>query len=336
MGLMSLGDMAQTFMLRRMTTSLKQETRVAAQELTTGHSADVSRKLRGDFSQLSGLEASLTRLSGHQTATSSAALTANAMQTTLRTIQSLTEGVATSLLNAGMLTDLSTSFSILDDTAGRFDAVINALNAKLGDKSLFAGVASDGPALASSDVILSALEAAIASAGATTAQDLETVVTSWFVSPTGFATVGYLGGAALSPIAISTDDTVDLATTAADPALRDTLKSLALTALAARGTVTTDSTTKFELVRLAGASLLQSESDRTLLAGRLGLAEARIDLAQTRNHAEVFALQLARSDMLMVDQYEAATRMEAAQNQLETLYSVTARLSRLRLVDFLR
>jgi flagellar hook-associated protein 3 FlgL len=47
-------------------------------------------------------------------------------------------------------------------------------------------------------------------------------------------------------------------------------------------------------------------------------------------------LEIARADLVAIDPFEAATRMEAAQTQLETLYSVTARLSRLSLVDFLR
>ncbi|RUS61024.1 flagellar biosynthesis protein FlgL [Pseudorhodobacter sp. E13] len=336
MGLVSLGDMAQSFMLRRMTTSLKQDSQVAAKELTTGRSADTSRTLRGDYSQLSGLQASLARLTGYQSATSSAALTSSTMQATLRTISDLTEGMGVNLLNAGTLTDGGTSSAFLQDVTERFDAVISSLNTKVGDKSLFAGIASDQPALVSSDVILSALEAEITSAGATTAQDIESVVSNWFAASSGFASVAYLGGAAASPLAISPDDKVELAITAADPALRDGLKALSLAALAARGTVTADATTKTELSRLAGASLLQNESDRMLLAGRLGLAEARIDQAQTRNQSEISALQMARSDMVAVDPYEAATRMEAAQNQLETLYSVTARLSRLRLVDFLR
>lgn len=336
MGLISLGDMAQTFMLRRMTTSLKQDSQIAAQELTSGRTADTTRTLRGDYTQLSGLQASLTRLTGYQATSSAAALTASTMQATLRTIDSLTEGMGVNLLNAGMLTDSGSTTSYIDDAAQRLDAVISALNTKVGDKSLFSGIASDQPALASSDVILSALEAEISSAGATTAQDIETVVTNWFSAPTGFASIGYLGGASANALALSPDDKVELSITAADPALRDGLKALSLAALASRGNATSDATTKLELARLAGASLLQNENDRTLLAGRLGLAEARIDQAQTRNQSEISALQLARSDMLAVDPYEAATRLEAAQNQLETLYSVTARLSRLRLVDFLR
>jgi flagellar hook-associated protein 3 FlgL len=81
---------------------------------------------------------------------------------------------------------------------------------------------------------------------------------------------------------------------------------------------------------------LQSASDRASLQGRLGLTQARIDQAQTRNTAEQSMLEIARADLVAIDPFEAATRMEAAQTQLETLYSVTARLSRLSLVDFLR
>ncbi|MGB3279827.1 MAG: flagellin, partial [Pseudorhodobacter sp.] len=206
----------------------------------------------------------------------------------------------------------------------------------VGDSSLFAGVATDRPAVSSPEVILSALEAALTGAGAISAADIETAVTTWFDDPSGFATVGYLGGTASSAISISPEDQVDLGITALDPAIKDTLKSLSLVALVARGTVVPDPETGKELVNRAGAALLQNQSDRIALSGRLGYMQARIDQAQTRNEAENSALQLARNNLLAVDPYEAATRMEAAQNQLETLYSVTARLSRLKLVDFLR
>ena len=101
-------------------------------------------------------------------------------------------------------------------------------------------------------------------------------------------------------------------------------------------TIIPNTETAIGLAQIAGTSLLQAQSDRTVLAGRLGVVQAVIDQAQTRNSAEESALKLARSDLLSVDSYEATTRMEAAQNQLETLYAVTARLSRLSLVDFLR
>jgi flagellar hook-associated protein 3 FlgL len=121
-----------------------------------------------------------------------------------------------------------------------------------------------------------------------------------------------------------------------DPTIRDTLKSLALVAIVDRGNVVPNAETGTDLLQFAGTALLQNQANRAYLAGKLGQTQARIEQAQTRNEAEGTTLQLARSDLLAVDPYEAATRMQAAQTQLELLYSVTARLSQLNLVDFLR
>lgn len=336
MALISLGDMAHNFMLRRQTATLKLDARTAATELATGRTTDIASKLHGDLNRTTGIETSLTRLAGYKIATNDAALTASSMQNVLGQIDRLTADLGPILLNAGTISGTNTMPAFATDVHERLEATLSALNTQLGGATLFAGVASDGPAVADADTILTALEAAITGAGAVTAMDIETTVSAWFDDPAGFAVIGYLGGDAKSPQAVSPNDTAHLPITARDPALRDTLKSLALVALIDRGTVIPDAPTKTALTLRAGEALLQSQTDRAALAGKLGLTEARIDQAAIRNEAERSALQLAQSDLLSVDPYEAATRMEATQNQLETLYSITARLSRLSLVDFLR
>lgn len=336
MPLNSIGDMAQTFMLRRLTTSMKQQANTAAQELTTGYTASIGQKLGGDLTRLSALEGTMSRLKGYGIVTESATMTANAMQTVFGHIDKLTQGVGTSLLSAVNAENPQALQRMVTDTTARFESVLASLNTKTGDKTLFSGIISDGPAVASSDMILSAIEAAVISAAATSAVDIEAAVSAWFVDPAGFAVVGYLGGPAARALAVSAEDKVDLGFTAMDPAIRGTLKSMALVALVGRAAVVPDTETGGQLLKMAGGSMLQNDSDRTALAADLGHVQARLDQAQTRNQAESSTLQLARSSLLAVDPYEAATRMEAAQTQLETLYSVTARLSRLRLVDFLR
>ena len=277
--------------------------------------------------RLSGLESTLSRLKGYRAATDSAKLTADMMQSVFGKIDVLTDGLGASLLNAANAESSQMLRGLITDAAARFDAVLGSLNTKLGDRTLFAGIASDGPAVATSDVILSAIETAVIGAGAISASDIETAVTAWFNDPAGFATVGYLGGPAASALSVSAEDKINLEFTAIDPAIKDTLKSLALVALVGRGAVISDPEAVLQVSRLAGTSLLQNQSDRTFLASNVGMVQARIDQAQTRNEAEEAALQLARSNLLAVDPYEAATRLEAAQTQLETLYSVTARLS---------
>jgi flagellar hook-associated protein 3 FlgL len=315
---------------------MKQQANTAAQELTTGYSANIGRKLGGDLTRFAGIEASLSRLTGYKVATDFAATTTTAMQTVFGQIDALTAGVGTSLLNAANAETPRALDGLVADASQRFDAVLASLNTKVGDRTLFAGTAADGAAVASSNTILSALETAVTGAGAVTSAEIESAVVAWFDDPGGFETIGYLGNQDTASVSISEEDKVSLGFTAATPAIRNTLKSLAMIALAGRNTVIPDADTGTQVVRLAATALLQNDTDRANLAGDLGFAQARIDQAQTRNEAEASALQLARSDLVAVDPYEAATRLEAAQTQLETLYSVTSRLSRLRLVDFLR
>ena len=75
---------------------------------------------------------------------------------------------------------------------------------------------------------------------------------------------------------------------------------------------------------------------RVTLAARIGTVEAQIEAARTRNSAEETALGIFRSEIGSVDSYEAATRLEQARSQLESLYLITARVSRLSLTEFLR
>ncbi len=335
MAINGVGDLAQTVSMRRFSANMKQSANIAAQELTTGYTADVGKKLGGNFSTLAGLETSLSRLEGYKVATDAGARVTAGMQTVLGQLDALTDGMGVSLMNASLMEQPGVLASMVADGAQKFESFLSALNTKVGDKTLFAGVTSDGAAVASANEILAAIETAVIGAGAVTAADIEVAVAAWFQDPSGYAAVGYLGGDATGPLAISAEDKLDLGFTAADPAIRDTLQSMAMVALVQRGTVIADAETGAALIYAAGNNMLQNQSDRAVLAGRVGLAQARIDLAQTRNEAEASALQLARSDLLSVDPYEAATRMEAAQTQLETLYSVTSRLSRLSLVDFL-
>jgi flagellar hook-associated protein 3 FlgL len=331
----SIGDMAHTFMLRRQTVALKQEAQIAGTELATGRTADAAQHLRGDVMRLSGIETSLTRLSAFQVATNDAAITTSSMQQVLANVDQMTQTLGSTLLNAGTMGEAGTLSAFLQDADQRFQSVVASFNTRLGEGSLFAGVATDGPALADTDTILQTLEVAISAAGAVTATEIEAAVTTWFEDPAGFDTIGYIGGNATSAQVISAEDKVNIGFTARDPAIRDTLMALSLASLMHRGNVTSSGSVQADLTRRSGELLVQSHSDRATLAGRIGIAEARIEEASTRNETERSALQMLQSNVLGVDPFEAATRMESAQDQLETLYAITARLSRLSLVDFL-
>ena len=64
--------------------------------------------------------------------------------------------------------------------------------------------------------------------------------------------------------------------------------------------------------------------------------EARVEDAAARLSARGTALEIARNDMSAADPYETATKLQNVQLQLETHYTLTARLSRLSLTEYLR
>ncbi|MDZ4136546.1 MAG: flagellin, partial [Paracoccaceae bacterium] len=212
--------------------------------------------------------------------------------------------------------------------------VISALNTRVGDRSLFAGQGTEGPAVADAQTILASLDIAIA--GAQSADDVQIAVSDWFDSPTGYAAAAYLGSTALAPLSIAQGEAVTIDFTAADPEIRDTLKGLAMAALLDRGALNGSPAARADLARLAGESLLTSQTGRADMAARLGIAEGQIEAAKIRNGAETSALQIARNGIISADPFEAAAKLETTQTQLETLFALTARLSRLSLVDFLR
>lgn len=334
MTLTSIGDLAQSLMLRRQNSALKADLSTLSAEMTTGHAADIARRVNGDFAPLGAIDASLARLRAYDGATTEAALRAGAMQIALTTIDGLASDLAPTLLQP-LASGQEAQVAILGaDARQKFETVVSTLNAVVGDRTLFAGQATNRPALADSETILASIETAIA--GAVSAADVEVAVSNWFDDPGGFASTAYLGADPLDGVPIAPNEVAAVTITAMDPALRDTMKGLAMAALLDRGALAGAPAARTDLARRAGQSLISGQTARTDLAAGLGMVEAQIEAATSRNAAESAALQIARAAMVEVDPYDSATRLEATQTQLETLYAITARLSRLNLMDFLR
>ena len=334
MALVSLGDMAQSFMLRRQTVAVKTDLQRLSLELTTGRVSDTAARLSGDLVPISGIDASLARLSGYRAVTVEAGLFARATQTALGVIDDLVSDLGRTLLMA-----TSSRSQALVNAAGvearsRLDTVMSALNSRVGDRTLFAGNATNGPATVSSETLLQVLDGVIA--GATTAQDVQAAVSAWFDAPAGFATAAYTGGGALARVNIAPGEEAALDITANDPAIRATLKDLAIAAMLGRGALAGLPAERQSLANRAGLGLMQSQSDRTYLAARLGTAEAQIEAAAVRNAAETTSLQIARADLTAVDPFETASKLQETQQQLEKIYAITARITRLSLLDYLR
>lgn len=330
---LSVGDASLTNILARQGADLRAQVQRAAQEVATGKKADIGASLRGDLSPLLAIDASLSRLAAYKSTANDAAVQTAAQQSAIAGLSQLVSGVSTMLMG---MQDVSTPAQIntlASDSRGRLASVIGLLNTQAGGRAVFSGVETDTPPLGSADDLLAALETA--AIGATTSGQVAAAVTLWFDDPLGFGAF-YQGGAPLAPAPIAAGETADLSTTAMDPAIRDTLSGLAMAALLDRGILTGDFTERARLAATAGQNLTRSEEDRVTLAARIGTVEAQIETARTRNGAEETSLGILRSEVTSADPYEAATRLENVRAQLESLYLVTARVSRLSLTEYLR
>ena len=333
MSRISVGDTSLTAILQRQGAFLKAEVQRASTEMVTGKQADLGASQRGDFSPLHAIDASLQRLTAYRVSTRDAAFQAQAMQTSMATLNALSGDISTTLMRSIDFPTPAQVNTAAADARGRLATAVGALNTQAAGRAVFAGVETGRTPLGSAEDLLTALQTA--ANGATTAGQVEAAVRGWFADPLGYAAF-YQGGAALSPVPIAPGEAADLSVTALDPAFRETLTGFAMAALLDRGILAGDFDGRADLAHRAGLTLHVSQDSRTLLAARIGTVEAQIDAATTRNSAEDSALKILCSDIGSVDPYEAATRLETVQAQLESLYLITSRVQRLSLAEYIR
>lgn len=334
MRVQGFGDLAHFMLRSTQMAALKSSAAAASTELTTGIMADSVRQLGASNGVLASIEGALARLGAYHTTGQAAELRVGTALTALESFDDRAGTLAADLVNATATANAVTIDALGRESAQAFEGAVALLNTTVAGRSLFAGTAENGPALIPADQILDLLE--IATASSLTAADVEAAVTAWFDDPAGFEAQAFLGNTARAPVALSDQDQVDLSVTPLDPGIRDTLKGLAMAALLDRGAMAGSVTERRNLAVRAGQQVIESGAKRIAAAAELGVTAAQIDRAQTRNSAERSGLEIARARLISVDPLQSATRLEQTQTQLETLYGVTARLSRMTLMDFLR
>lgn len=330
-----LGDLAQTFMLQRRGAAIKADLSRLTQELASGQVSDVKSALAGNVSYLTEIEGDLRTLSAYKVASAEAAQYAASTQSALNRLDTGAGNLSSALLGVSS----SAVGPVLDqlsvEATDEFNSMVSALNTTVAGRSLFGGAATDRAALNPADSILTDLRTAVA--GALSPADISAAVDMWFDDPAGFRASAYTGSdTSLAPFQVSEDETVSIELRADDAVFRDLLKSTALAAIAADATFGLPSGSQREVLAMAGLDLFEAKARLTATQGTLGAAEARIDAIATRNAARDVSLEFAKGALLQADPYDTATQLEAVQFQLQSLYTITSRMSDLSLVNFIR
>ena len=335
MSITSLGDLANSVQLRRETGRIKNDLARLTKELSSGVVTDFSSHLKGDYGQLAGLERGLARAEGYRSVIEEQKLLLNTQQSTISKLREFGQisDVLLTLPDAAGETLISNAGA---DALANFASALSTLNVQSGGRTVFSGTSTNLPAVSDSETILSAIEAEILASGAVTATDVETVVVAWFGPGGGFDTVGYLGG----PIATSgatlsdTEVSAPLDNANTQP-IREHLAALSLGALLGRNVLAGDLAEQQALARKTGERLIDTNDQLVAKEASLGIQQAQIERAAVEVQSQKVSLELARSALIEADPYDTAVRLQNSELQLQSIYAVTARLSRLSLVEFL-
>lgn len=336
MGMTSIGNLAQHYMLQRQNTSIRNQMMSLTQELASGLKTEPGHTTTGGHTPLSELDHSLKVLAGFNTSISEARVKTAISQSTLETIQNKSSDISSTLITASSDTSSTIGPTVSKLAIEEFKSIVSLLNTRIGDSSLFAGAAVDQPALAAPDEILNSLKTSLA--GAVNVQDFKDRLDQWFSSTTsGFSVEAYQGSEhAASDYQLGESDAVSFAFRADSSEARDVLHDLALAGFASDSEFNFSATDRQHLLRSAGENLLARQADLTSIRADLGYVQERIDEASVSNAAATSSLKIAQSEIVSADPFETAVKLENTQTQLKSLYTVTGRMSQLSLAGYLR
>jgi len=191
-------------------------------------------------------------------------------------------------------------------------------------------------AISPTEVIINDISAIVAGAVDSTAA--LTDIDNYFFSPAGgFETNVFLGGAQDGPpLRGENGETIEYAQRADSLGIRNAIRALTTAAVASDAPNFLDTSNQVDLLREAGNSAIAATGDITSIRETLGFAEGRIENAEARNRSMSGVFEQERSSIISTDPYETATKFEALQIQLQTIYTITARLSSFSLTNYLR
>ena len=334
----SISDLSRSFQLRIGQSTLKNRLDQLTQEMTTGVKSDIAGSLGGDLSRISHIETRLTMLTTYQRNASEAESILDGMQSVLEAAQVTVDDLGPRLLSEANTLAENTLRMRAGDVEQQFRAMVNSMNTSIGGRYLFSGSRVDSAPLRDFESLLAGLNAAVGTA--TTAADIAARIDAWFDAPTGsggFADAVFQGDESGNVThSVSPDIRIDTGLNAATAELRDTFKGMAILTFAAQAGPAVDSDTLRALFTDAGTRLARGSTGLTAVRAEIGQKDAALAQAQVRNFAEASALTIARSTLTSADPFETATALQEVEARIQGLYTLTARLSRLSLTDYLK
>jgi flagellar hook-associated protein 3 FlgL len=323
----NLPDILMTQRLTRQSADLKVKLQSASEEMVTGRRADVVSFLDGKIGQSMLVDKALNDVIREMSDIALRNSRLDTMQNSLSSVSDTVLGLDIRTYDA-IAGNKNLDLSLIGaDARQGLGQVFDFLNIRFGERYAFSGDASDRPPFGSAEALLTDVENIFATA--TNASDLQTSLDAYFDDPAGpFQTVIYQGGA---------PDVITSGVTGLDPALADTIRGLAVLAMAAgNGSPLAPTTLNSAVYTDAASSISNGIDGITNLKARLGIEQGALTRNKQRLDSEQVILNTTLTELTGRDQNEAAIELKQLEVQLEATYILTNRLSSLTLLNYLR
>ena len=322
----SLPDILMTQRLTRQTADLKARLQTTSEEMVTGRRADMVGFLDGKIGEAMLVDKALNDVTRDIDSATLRNSRFDTMQNSLGAIYDTVRGLDIRTYDAIAGNKPRDLALVGADARQGLAQLFDFLNVRFGERYVFSGAASDRSPFGAADLLLSDVAAIFAASPS--AADLQTALDNYFTDPAGpFQTVLYQGGA---------PDALTANVTGLDPALQDTIRGLAILAMADGNNAPLPASALEASYSPAASSLTQGIDGLTDLRARLGLEQGALATKIDRFEAEKVVLNASLFTLTGRDQNEAAIELKQLEVQLEATYVLTNRLSNLSLLNYLR
>ncbi|WP_084395896.1 flagellin [Henriciella aquimarina] len=307
-------------------TELRSKIRDTSSEAVTGRYSDLTLKLSGRIGKAMMGQKALDDITSQRGLLGLREARLDLVQQSLNNVHKSAEGLSMRMLTAVGTEDDAGVTQTARESKSALDSIFSSLNVRYGERYLFSGDATSSQPFPDSAGLLADVRTIALSA--TDVTDFETQIDDYFNSPTGGWQQSVYNGSATS----SDGDAV----TGIDPAITKLVSGLAVMAVSGGDDNMAILQQNPVLIQQAADRVAEGQIDLTTLRANKGVTQERITNEQNSLDVEETILTEAFNKMTARDQYEAASELRELQNGLEASYMLTARLSQMSLLNYLR
>ena len=307
-----------------------------SQELTTGVTSDVRSTLRNDLTHQMDWEHRLLANSVQDKTLSEALVKIQAKQSVLGSINDTIVSFANSVETTGIGSAVASTNVLSKNAKTLLEQVVSQLNTRAAGQTLFAGTDTDLVSMASVEDTMTSVKASIGPVA--TVDDVVQGVKDWMNDPVaGYQAIAYLGSTDdPSPIRLTSNRTISETSKADHEALQAVVENLILATLSSDETFAPSEIIQVDLLQTSSNGLRSADASLIELRASLGFVEAELERQKVKTSAETSTLEQLRANVLGIDEYEVASKLQETELQLEKIYAMTARSARMSLLEYLQ